>query len=76
MRQPRRPDPEPLKTNDKAAILAGMGLWAIALVVLLVFQPDLEQDWWVWTCVAGIVGGLFGLWYIHRRDRRRQAGPR
>jgi hypothetical protein len=21
--------------------------------------------------VAGIGGGLFGLWYIHRRDRRR-----
>ncbi|SDH45675.1 Protein of unknown function [Sinosporangium album] len=73
MSQPRRPDPEPLKTNDMATVLVGTGIWALALIVLLVFQPDLEQSWWVWTCVAGIVGGAFGVWFIRRKDRRAAA---
>ena len=40
--------------------------WAIALVVVLVLRPQLPADeqWWVWTCVAGLCMGLFGLWVI------------
>jgi hypothetical protein len=68
--QPRRPDLQPLKTNDTIAILSGTVLWAIALIVLLIMQPDPEHRWWIWTCVAGICGGLFGLWFVRRRDRR------
>ncbi|AWS47215.1 DUF2530 domain-containing protein [Streptosporangium sp. 'caverna'] len=70
MNQPRRPDLQPLKTNDTIAILSGTVLWAIALIVLLIMQPDAEHRWWIWTCVAGICGGLFGLWFVRRRDRR------
>jgi hypothetical protein len=68
--QPRRPDLQPLKTNDTIAILSGTALWAIALIVLLIVQPAPEDRWWIWTCVAGICGGLFGLWFVRRRDRR------
>ncbi|MBO3748925.1 DUF2530 domain-containing protein [Streptosporangiaceae bacterium NEAU-GS5] len=64
----RKPDPEPIKTNDALAIWVGIGLWAVALIVLLIVRP--AQTWWIWTCVAGIAGGLFGLWYVRRRDRR------
>lgn len=65
-----RPELEPIKTNDRATILVGMGLWAIALIVLLIIQPDPADRWWIWTCVAGLGGGVFGLWYVRRRDRR------
>ncbi|MBG0826463.1 DUF2530 domain-containing protein [Planomonospora sp. ID67723] len=70
MNEPRRQDLQPLKTNDTATILAGMGLWTIALVVLVVLRPGPEHQWWIWTCVSGLCGGLFGLWYVRRRDRR------
>ncbi|WP_233508101.1 DUF2530 domain-containing protein [Spongiactinospora gelatinilytica] len=66
---PQRPELEPLRTDDTKAILAGMALWAVALVVLLVAPPAGAAAWWPWTCVAGLVGGVFGLWYIRRRDR-------
>jgi hypothetical protein len=47
--------------------------WAIALVVLLALRGALHADvrWWVWTCVAGLVMGLFGLWYVPFLKRRR-----
>lgn len=59
-----------MKTNDTLTVLTGTGLWAVALVVLLVVQPGPEHRWWIWTCVSGICGGLFGLWYVRRRAHR------
>lgn len=70
MTEERRPELEPLATNDAAAILSGVGLWAVALLVLLIAQPGPDQRWWIWTCVAGIVGGLFGVWHVRRRVHR------
>ncbi|WP_308170143.1 DUF2530 domain-containing protein [Acrocarpospora catenulata] len=69
MKPPRKPDPEPLQTNDTTTILVGTILWAIALVVLLIIRPT--ETWWTWTCVAGIGMGFFGLAYVHRRNRNR-----
>jgi hypothetical protein len=66
--QPRRPDPEPLKTNDMLTVLVGIGLWAVALVVLLIVRP--AETWTIWTCAAGIGLGFLGLLYIHRRDAK------
>ncbi|MEV0583904.1 DUF2530 domain-containing protein [Nonomuraea sp. NPDC050310] len=66
MKQQWHPDPEPIATNDQTTILVGTGLWALALVALLLFPPAPQYSWWVWTCVAGIVGGLFGLWFVRR----------
>jgi hypothetical protein len=77
--QPRRPVSkpviEPLQTNDTATILVGTGLWAIALIALLIFQPTPDHQWWIWTCAAGIAGGVFGLFYIRRRDRHARPVP-
>jgi multisubunit Na+/H+ antiporter MnhE subunit len=71
--QNRRPAPPPLEANDElvtAVITAG---WAVALVVLVVLRDQLPADerWWIWTCLAGLVMGLFGLWYVPRLKRAR-----
>ena len=72
---PRRPDPEPLETNDRPVVLVGITLWAVAFVVLVVFfRDDLRRhdaEWWLWTCLIGIALGLYGLYFDARRRRRR-----
>ena len=65
--------PPPLEANDQlvaAVITAG---WAVALVVLLVLREQIPpgERWWIWTCVAGVVMGLFALWYVPRLKRAR-----
>jgi len=78
--RPRQPAPPPLEGNDQliaAVITAG---WAIALVVLLAVRTELPPSgrWWVWTCVAGLAFGVFGLWYmpVLKRSRARTAERR
>lgn len=46
-------------------------LWAVALVVLLVLGDRLPPDkhWWIWTCAAGIGGGMAALVYVRKRRR-------
>ncbi|MBP2705592.1 DUF2530 domain-containing protein [Microbispora sp. RL4-1S] len=69
MTEPRRPDPEPLKTQDALTVLIGTALWAVALAVTaLVIRPDDSQP--ILTCAAGVGLGLFGLLYIRRRNSR------
>ncbi|HVN13316.1 MAG TPA: DUF2530 domain-containing protein [Kineosporiaceae bacterium] len=66
----RHPDPPPLATNDRAAVLVGIAVWAVALVFTLVFHDQLVDEgrgWWTWTAAAGIAGGLLGLVYLRRR---------
>jgi hypothetical protein len=73
----RRPDPPPLETNDRAVVRFGIGVWAVLLVVAVVLHGRLQEQgrgWWVWTPVAAIALGLYGLRYIGRRDRRRAGG--
>ena len=69
----RLPSPPSLEANDQlvtAVITAG---WAVALVVLLVLRGQIPpaERWWIWTCVAGVGMGLFGLWYVPRMKRAR-----
>ena len=51
--------------------------WAVALVVLLIVRDSIPAGsrWWLWTCVAGLVMGLFGMWYVPvlKRGRTRAA---
>lgn len=65
----RRPDPEPLETNDVAIVAAGTVAWAVGLVVLLVLKATGAgvHDWWWQMCAAGAALGLLGVRYCRRR---------
>ncbi|HUZ38240.1 MAG TPA: DUF2530 domain-containing protein [Streptosporangiaceae bacterium] len=69
----RRPAPPPLEANDQRVAAVLTAAWAVALVVVLVLRSSLPpgERWWVWTCVAGVCMGLFGLWYVPRMKRAR-----
>lgn len=57
----RRPDPAPLKTDDRKVVLVGLVLWVVALGVLLLLLPQLEESglvWLLWTVVVGLGLGL------------------
>lgn len=59
----RKPDPEPLRTDDVRTVRIGTALWAVAVVVFAVLR---EWDA-VWTCVAGLALGFVGIAYTKRR---------
>jgi hypothetical protein len=62
----RRPDPAPVATDDRTAVLAGLALWLVGTVVVLIVVPE---PWLIATCAVGIVLGLIGLLYTRRRRR-------
>ncbi|MFP5347556.1 MAG: DUF2530 domain-containing protein [Actinomycetes bacterium] len=69
----RRPDPEPLRTDDRKAVLVGIAVWVVVGAVLLVRRHDVVaagNGWWLWCCAWGIGLGLAGLVYVHRRGVR------
>jgi ABC-type nickel/cobalt efflux system permease component RcnA len=79
--EPARPTPPPpLEANDQLVTVVVTAGWAVALIVLLIVRSSLPADarWWIWTCVTGLVMGLFGLWYVPRlkRGRSRAAARR
>jgi ABC-type nickel/cobalt efflux system permease component RcnA len=77
--QGERPSPPPpLEGNDQLVTGIITAAWAIALVVLLIVRDRLPADarWWIWTCVSGLVFGLFGLWYVPRLKRARAKAAR
>ena len=68
----RRPDPTPVKTDDRKAILVGMALWVVALIVMVMFAgtlADTGRSWWLLTCAIALGLGLIGLIYTHRHHR-------
>jgi hypothetical protein len=72
-RAERPSPPPPLEADDVLVVRIITAGWAVALVVLLIVRGSLpaSQRWWMWTCVAGLVFGIFGLWYIPRLKRGR-----
>lgn len=74
---PRRPVPEPLDTNAVPVMLTGIGLWAVAGLVMLAWYGHLVHTgntWWLWTCVAGVLSGAALLGYELWRRARHRAG--
>jgi len=66
----RRPDPAPVKTDDRKVVLVGLVLWIVALGVMLVLLAQLQASglvWLLWTVVGGLVLGLGLLVYTARR---------
>lgn len=68
----RRPDPTPVATDDRKAVLVGIALWLVALVAAFVVPAVSEVDaagTWFTTCLVGLTLGAVGLIYTHRRHR-------
>jgi O-antigen/teichoic acid export membrane protein len=67
----RRPEPAPLRTDDRKAVLTGMVVWIVALGAMLLFLPGVlgeHHGWWLWTVLVGLGIGLVLLVYVHRRQ--------
>ena len=79
MEQDRPESPPPLEANDQLVTAIFTAAWAVALIVLLIVRTQLPASsrWWIWTCAAGLVMGLFGLWYVPRlKTSRTRAAAR
>ena len=67
-----KPPPPPMRTDDRLAVLVGLAVWVVLLLVA-VAVPEVRgtgQGRWLGSCVAGVVLGLLGLAFVHRRDHR------
>jgi len=67
-----KPPPPPLRTDDRRAVLVGLGVWAVLLVVAIAV-PEVRstgEGRWLGSCVAGLLLGLIGLAFVYRRDKR------
>lgn len=64
-----------MEVNAVTMVVTGIGLWTLALVVVLVLRAAGAgiSPGTVPVCVAGIALGLIGLVWAVRRERRR--GP-
>ncbi|MDX2545261.1 DUF2530 domain-containing protein [Streptomyces sp. WI04-05B] len=63
--------PEPLEGPVVATITGGTILWFVLFLIQLPFygwHRDHGHEWWVWTCLAGTVLGLYGTWFVRKRD--------
>jgi hypothetical protein len=72
--QAERPaPPPPLEANDQLVAGVVTAAWAIALIVLLIVRDSLpgRERWWIWTCLSGVVLGLFALLYVPHLKRSR-----
>jgi multidrug transporter EmrE-like cation transporter len=76
MAAPTKQAPPPLQVDTARVVIAGIGAWAVALVVLLVLGDQVDRMW-TWTCVAAIVLGLLGLWIMKLQGQipRRRPEP-
>jgi hypothetical protein len=73
----RRPDPAPVRTDARKALLAGTAAWVVALVVAIIAREWLESigaGWFVIAAVIGIALGVAGLIVVQLRRGRRDSG--
>jgi hypothetical protein len=68
----RRPDPTPARTDSRKALLAGTGLWLVALVFLVANYDGLAatgRTWWLWCAIIAVVLGVGCLAWVTLRRR-------
>jgi multidrug transporter EmrE-like cation transporter len=66
---PTKQAPPPLQVDTARVVLVGIGLWSVALVVLLLLGDRVDRMW-TWTCLAAIGLGLLGLWIMKLQGRQ------
>lgn len=67
-------DVDPLDVDGIRTVQVGTALWFLGFLALLPFYGVLRDNghlWWLWTCMAGVSLGLFGLEYCKRRATAR-----
>jgi len=69
----RRPAAPLREADDRQVTLVITTGWVLALIIVFCVRNELpaDQRWWVWTCLTGVLMGLFGLWYVPRLQRSR-----
>ena len=83
MSTPDLPQLEPVRNDGIRAIQVGLGLWAVAGLVLLLRRDELADQgtqWWLAVCGAGLLIGIVTLGiFVKRRSliraRERDARP-
>ncbi len=68
--RPTKQAPPPPQVDTARVVLAGAGVWAVALVVLLLLDDRVDRMW-AWTCVAGIALAVLGLWVMRLQGQGR-----
>ena len=66
--------PPPLQVDTGRVVLVGIGLWTVALVVLLVLGDRVDRMW-TWTCLAAIALAALGLWVMRLQGQVRGRRP-
>jgi hypothetical protein len=70
-----KPKVLPLDPPMTLFAVGGIVIWAVLGLVLLAFRGWLSDHGhtnWLWTCVAGVLLGLPGLYLMIRHDRHRR----
>ena len=65
--------------SETAPVAFGTAVWAVLFVIGLFIRPDLADSgrgWWIWSAASGVVLGVFGYWYLRRRQARLLKNPR
>ncbi len=66
-------DMKPLEVTGVNAVNFGIGLWSIALIVLIIFSEKLEaagKFHWIWIASSGLILGFLGKRYTVNRVKR------
>lgn len=72
MSTPDPPELQPVRNDGIRAIQVGLGLWAVAGMILLLRRDELADQgtqWWLAVCGAGLLVGIVTLGiFIKRRS--------
>ncbi|MGY1649874.1 DUF2530 domain-containing protein [Geodermatophilus sp. SYSU D01119] len=71
---PLKQAPPPLRVDTARVVLVGIGLWVVALVVVLLLGDRVDRMW-TWTCVAGIGLPFLGLAIMRWQGQLGRRGP-
>ena len=66
---PTKQAPPPLRVDTARVVLVGIGLWALALGILLLLGDRVDRMW-TWTCVAAIALAVLGLGIMRWQGQR------